>query len=55
MVFFQQLRLILWKNVIFRKRNPGLLFLELIWPILIFVTLAFIRLSTPPEEQHQCK
>ena len=41
--YLSQLALVVGKNLLLRWRNPGLLCLELFWPILIFGLLGVIR------------
>ncbi|XP_070186023.1 uncharacterized protein [Littorina saxatilis] len=51
---FQQLYLLLKKNVLLRRRHPGLLLLEVVWPILIVAIIALIRIAVPPIERTTC-
>ncbi|XP_042098875.1 phospholipid-transporting ATPase ABCA1 isoform X1 [Ovis aries] len=54
MAYWPQLRLLLWKNLTFRRRQTCQLFLEVAWPLFIFLILISVRLSYPPYEQHEC-
>ncbi|KAI5138284.1 Phospholipid-Transporting Atpase Abca1 [Manis pentadactyla] len=48
------LRLLLWKNITFRRRQTFQLLLEVAWPLFIFLILISVRLNYPPYEQHEC-
>ncbi|XP_012735452.2 phospholipid-transporting ATPase ABCA1 isoform X1 [Fundulus heteroclitus] len=54
MGFLRQLYLLLWKNITYRRRNKIQLFIELIWPLFLFVILISVRHSHPPYKQGQC-
>ncbi|XP_069558445.1 phospholipid-transporting ATPase ABCA1 isoform X1 [Brachyistius frenatus] len=54
MGFFRQLYLLLWKNIIYRRRNKIQLIIELLWPLFLFVILISVRHSHPPYKQSQC-
>ncbi|XP_034521460.1 phospholipid-transporting ATPase ABCA1 [Ailuropoda melanoleuca] len=54
MAYWPQLRLLLWKNLTFRRRQTCQLLLEVAWPLFIFLILISVRLSYPPYEQHEC-
>uniref|UniRef100_A0A8D1BS30 P-type phospholipid transporter n=1 Tax=Sus scrofa TaxID=9823 RepID=A0A8D1BS30_PIG len=54
MAYWTQLRLLLWKNLTFRRRQTCQLLLEVAWPLFIFLILISVRLSYPPYEQHEC-
>ncbi|XP_058257271.1 phospholipid-transporting ATPase ABCA1 isoform X2 [Hemibagrus wyckioides] len=49
-----QLLLLLWKNVIYRRRNKIQLIIELLWPLFLFLILIAVRHSHPPYKQSQC-
>ncbi|XP_015191826.1 PREDICTED: uncharacterized protein LOC107074670 isoform X2 [Polistes dominula] len=49
-----QLALLLWKNYIVRKRQPGILALIFIWPILVFLILYTVRDNVDPEYHPTC-
>ncbi|KAK6169359.1 hypothetical protein SNE40_020430 [Patella caerulea] len=51
---FQQLKLLFKKNYILRKRQPGILALEVLWPVFMVIIVAVIRQAVPPEERHTC-
>ncbi|CAL9695096.1 unnamed protein product [Knipowitschia caucasica] len=51
---FQQLCLLLWKNITYRRRNKIQLVVELLWPLFLFVILISVRHSHPPYKQSQC-
>lgn len=42
----RQLYLLLWKNVILRRRQKIRLAVEIIWPLFLFLVLVWVRLST---------
>ncbi|KAM4888021.1 phospholipid-transporting ATPase ABCA7 [Thomomys bottae] len=54
MAFWTQLMLLLWKNFIYRKRQPIQLLVELLWPLFLFFILVAVRHSHPPVEHHEC-
>ncbi|XP_029772205.1 phospholipid-transporting ATPase ABCA7 [Suricata suricatta] len=54
MAFWTQLMLLLWKNVLYRRRQPIQLLVELLWPLFLFFILVAVRHSHPPLEQHEC-
>ncbi|XP_039104096.1 phospholipid-transporting ATPase ABCA7 isoform X2 [Hyaena hyaena] len=54
MAFGTQLMLLLWKNVLYRRRQPIQLLVELLWPLFLFFILVAVRHSHPPLEQHEC-
>uniref|UniRef100_W5LAQ7 P-type phospholipid transporter n=1 Tax=Astyanax mexicanus TaxID=7994 RepID=W5LAQ7_ASTMX len=49
-----QLRLLLWKNFTYRRRQTLQLLIEIVWPLFIFFILIAVRLNYPPYEQHEC-
>ncbi|XP_036745864.2 phospholipid-transporting ATPase ABCA7 isoform X5 [Manis pentadactyla] len=54
MAFRTQLMLLLWKNFLYRRRQPVQLLVELLWPLFLFFILVAVRHSHPPLEQHEC-
>ncbi|XP_029421324.1 ATP-binding cassette sub-family A member 7 isoform X3 [Nannospalax galili] len=54
MAFCPQLALLLWKNYIYRRRQPIQLLVELLWPLFLFFILVAVRHSHPPVEHHEC-
>ncbi|XP_062888600.1 phospholipid-transporting ATPase ABCA1-like isoform X1 [Mobula hypostoma] len=54
MSYWVQLRLLLWKNFTYRKRQTIQLVIELLWPLFLFFILISVRQSHPPFEQHEC-
>ncbi|XP_027402446.1 ATP-binding cassette sub-family A member 7 isoform X5 [Bos indicus x Bos taurus] len=54
MAFWTQLMLLLWKNFLYRRRQPIQLLVELLWPLFLFFILVAVRHSHPPLEQHEC-
>ncbi|XP_057564820.1 phospholipid-transporting ATPase ABCA7 isoform X4 [Hippopotamus amphibius kiboko] len=54
MAFGTQLLLLLWKNFLYRRRQPIQLLVELMWPLFLFCILVAVRHSHPPLEQHEC-
>ncbi|XP_020291877.1 uncharacterized protein LOC109858741 isoform X2 [Pseudomyrmex gracilis] len=51
----EQLGLLLWKNYIIRKRQPGILALVFLWPIVIFMILYTVRDNVEPEYYPTCQ
>ncbi|XP_072306658.1 retinal-specific phospholipid-transporting ATPase ABCA4-like isoform X1 [Eucyclogobius newberryi] len=49
-----QLRLLLWKNWTVRKRQRGRFLMELMWPVLLFMGLVWLRRVNPLYRQHEC-
>ncbi|KAH8009574.1 hypothetical protein HPB51_018267 [Rhipicephalus microplus] len=49
-----QLKLVLWKNIVLRLRQPVILALELLWPLTIFLLVLFLRKVVPPVSQETC-
>eukprot|EP00074_Homo_sapiens_P110527 XP_024307088.1 ATP-binding cassette sub-family A member 7 isoform X6 [Homo sapiens] len=54
MAFWTQLMLLLWKNFMYRRRQPVQLLVELLWPLFLFFILVAVRHSHPPLEHHEC-
>ncbi|ESO87427.1 hypothetical protein LOTGIDRAFT_127866 [Lottia gigantea] len=50
----QQLKLLFKKNYLIRKRQPGILALEVLWPIFIVIIVTVIRQGVPPVEKKTC-
>ncbi|XP_077470976.1 retinal-specific phospholipid-transporting ATPase ABCA4-like isoform X1 [Stigmatopora argus] len=49
-----QIRLLLWKNWTLRKRQKVRFLVELIWPVLLFIGLVWLRKANPLYQQHEC-
>ncbi|XP_025893681.1 retinal-specific ATP-binding cassette transporter [Nothoprocta perdicaria] len=54
MNFFRQVRLLLWKNWVIRKRQKLRLLVELVWPLSLFLALVWLRKANPVYRQHEC-
>ncbi|GAB0192959.1 retinal-specific phospholipid-transporting ATPase ABCA4 [Grus japonensis] len=54
MSFFRQVKLLLWKNWILRKRQKLRFLVELIWPLSLFLALVWLRKANPLYRQHEC-
>ncbi|XP_014794448.1 PREDICTED: retinal-specific ATP-binding cassette transporter [Calidris pugnax] len=54
MTFFKQVRLLLWKNWILRKRQKLRFLVELVWPLSLFLALVWLRKANPLYRQHEC-
>ncbi|XP_078047717.1 lipid droplet defective isoform X2 [Augochlora pura] len=50
-----QIGLLLWKNYIVRKRQPGILALVFVWPVMVFMILYTIRDNVDPEYYPTCQ
>uniref|UniRef100_A0A3B4Y393 P-type phospholipid transporter n=1 Tax=Seriola lalandi dorsalis TaxID=1841481 RepID=A0A3B4Y393_SERLL len=49
-----QIRLLLWKNWILRKRQKIRFLVEIFWPVLLFIGLVWLRKANPLYQQHEC-
>ncbi|KAK7002955.1 ATP-binding cassette sub-family A member 1 [Biomphalaria glabrata] len=49
-----QLRLLVWKNILLRRRYPLFLALELLWPVLILGIVSVLRIGSPPIKTPEC-
>uniref|UniRef100_A0A8C4ZZL0 ATP-binding cassette, sub-family A (ABC1), member 4a n=1 Tax=Gadus morhua TaxID=8049 RepID=A0A8C4ZZL0_GADMO len=49
-----QVKLLLWKNWTIRKRQKGRFFMEIMWPVTLFIGLVWLRGAHPPYRQHEC-
>uniref|UniRef100_A0A3Q2XAP9 ATP-binding cassette, sub-family A (ABC1), member 1B n=1 Tax=Hippocampus comes TaxID=109280 RepID=A0A3Q2XAP9_HIPCM len=49
-----QIRLLLWKNWTQRKRQKIRFLVELLWPVLLFIGLVWLRKANPLYQQHEC-
>ncbi|XP_061107852.1 phospholipid-transporting ATPase ABCA1-like [Conger conger] len=54
MDFLGQLRLLLWKNFLLRRRQKVRLVVELVWPLFLFIILVWVRATNPPFYKGQC-
>ncbi|XP_053104297.1 retinal-specific phospholipid-transporting ATPase ABCA4 isoform X1 [Hemicordylus capensis] len=54
MSFLRQVRLLLWKNWILRKRQKLRLLVELLWPLSLFLVLVWLRKANPLYRHHEC-
>ncbi|XP_076176197.1 lipid droplet defective isoform X2 [Ptiloglossa arizonensis] len=52
---FDQIGLLLWKNYIVRKRQPGILALVFVWPVVVFMILYTIRDNVDPKYYPTCQ
>nr|XP_031839600.1 uncharacterized protein LOC116430078 isoform X2 [Nomia melanderi] len=50
-----QIGLLLWKNYIVRKRQPGILALVFVWPVIVFMILYTIRDNMDPKYHPTCQ
>uniref|UniRef100_A0A8B9HSE8 ABC transporter domain-containing protein n=1 Tax=Astyanax mexicanus TaxID=7994 RepID=A0A8B9HSE8_ASTMX len=49
-----QVRLLLWKNWTVRKRQKMRFFMEIMWPVMLFIGLVWLRKANPLYRQHEC-
>uniref|UniRef100_A0A672RJI1 Uncharacterized protein n=1 Tax=Sinocyclocheilus grahami TaxID=75366 RepID=A0A672RJI1_SINGR len=49
-----QVRLLLWKNWTVRMRQKTRLFMEIMWPVVLFIGLVWLRRANPLYRQHEC-
>ncbi|KAG1680701.1 ATP-binding cassette sub-family A member 1 [Nymphon striatum] len=54
MGFWLQLKLLLWKNYILRRRQKVRFVIELIWPLLLFLILMWVRSRGLKSNIHEC-
>uniref|UniRef100_A0A3Q0SWA0 P-type phospholipid transporter n=1 Tax=Amphilophus citrinellus TaxID=61819 RepID=A0A3Q0SWA0_AMPCI len=50
----RQVRLLLWKNWTIRRRQRIRLFMEILWPVMLFMGLVWLRKVNPLYRQHEC-
>eukprot|EP00735_Rhodelphis_limneticus_P009137 TRINITY_DN2560_c0_g1::TRINITY_DN2560_c0_g1_i1::g.19179::m.19179 TRINITY_DN2560_c0_g1::TRINITY_DN2560_c0_g1_i1::g.19179 ORF type:complete len:1829 (-),score=670.14,sp/Q84M24/AB1A_ARATH/37.15/0.0,ABC2_membrane_3/PF12698.2/1.1e-20,ABC2_membrane_3/PF12698.2/2.6e-40,ABC_tran/PF00005.22/8e-28,ABC_tran/PF00005.22/9.3e-22,AAA_21/PF13304.1/3.6,AAA_21/PF13304.1/0.00028,AAA_21/PF13304.1/1.1e+02,AAA_21/PF13304.1/0.00011,AAA_15/PF13175.1/1,AAA_15/PF13175.1/5.1e+02,AAA_15/PF13175.1/0.52,ABC2_membrane/PF01061 len=51
--FMSQLKVMLWKNYLLKKRHPVATFLEFFLPVAFIVLMAVLKLSLAPDEEDQ--
>ncbi|XP_056594353.1 retinal-specific phospholipid-transporting ATPase ABCA4a [Triplophysa dalaica] len=49
-----QVQLLLWKNWTVRKRQKARFFVEIMWPVVLFIGLVWLRKANPLYRQHEC-
>ncbi|XP_053268090.1 retinal-specific phospholipid-transporting ATPase ABCA4 [Pleuronectes platessa] len=49
-----QVRLLLWKNWTIRRRQRVRFFMEIMWPVMLFMGLVWLRRVNPLYRQHEC-
>ncbi|XP_052331923.1 retinal-specific phospholipid-transporting ATPase ABCA4-like isoform X2 [Oncorhynchus keta] len=49
-----QIRLLLWKNWTLRKRQKTRFLVEILWPVILFIGLVWLRKANPLYKQHEC-
>ncbi|XP_073987673.1 phospholipid-transporting ATPase ABCA1-like isoform X2 [Rhodnius prolixus] len=54
MALFLQLRLLLWKNCVYRRRQKFRFAVELMWPLCLFLLLMWVRTKGFHKTMHQC-
>ncbi|XP_068603937.1 retinal-specific phospholipid-transporting ATPase ABCA4-like [Brachionichthys hirsutus] len=50
----RQVKLLLWKNWTIRKRQRLRFFMEIMWPVVLFMGLVWLRRVNPLYRQHEC-
>ncbi|KAE8280050.1 Retinal-specific ATP-binding cassette transporter [Larimichthys crocea] len=50
----RQVRLLLWKNWTIRRRQRMRFFMEIMWPVMLFMGLVWLRRVNPLYRQHEC-
>uniref|UniRef100_A0A3P8SHL2 P-type phospholipid transporter n=1 Tax=Amphiprion percula TaxID=161767 RepID=A0A3P8SHL2_AMPPE len=50
----RQVRLLLWKNWTVRRRQRVRFFMEIMWPVILFMGLVWLRRVNPLYRQHEC-
>ncbi|XP_006136436.3 ATP-binding cassette sub-family A member 13 [Pelodiscus sinensis] len=51
---FRQFKALFWKNWLCRLRQPVLSLSEVLWPCILFLILAAVRIQQPPEHKENC-
>ncbi|XDV27110.1 hypothetical protein PO909_030696 [Leuciscus waleckii] len=49
-----KIRLLLWKNWTLRKRQKIRFLVEILWPVVLFIGLVWLRRANPLYRQHEC-
>ncbi|KAM8882220.1 retinal-specific phospholipid-transporting ATPase ABCA4a isoform 2-T2 [Synchiropus picturatus] len=49
-----QIKLLLWKNWTIRRRQRVRFFMEIMWPVILFMGLVWLRRVNPLYRQHEC-
>ncbi|TNN08454.1 ATP-binding cassette sub-family A member 1 [Schistosoma japonicum] len=52
--FFTHYQLLMWKNLLLRRRRPGFLIAEILVPLIIPIILVGIRTESPPINENTC-
>ncbi|XP_034561698.1 retinal-specific phospholipid-transporting ATPase ABCA4a [Notolabrus celidotus] len=50
----RQVKLLLWKNWTIRRRQRVRFFMEIMWPVILFMGLVWLRRVNPLYRQHEC-
>ncbi|XP_040926208.1 retinal-specific phospholipid-transporting ATPase ABCA4-like isoform X1 [Betta splendens] len=50
----RQVKLLLWKNWTIRRRQRVRFFVEIMWPVMLFMGLVWLRRVNPLYRQHEC-
>ncbi|XP_044032286.1 retinal-specific phospholipid-transporting ATPase ABCA4a isoform X2 [Siniperca chuatsi] len=50
----RQVKLLLWKNWTIRRRQRARFFMEIMWPVMLFMGLVWLRRVNPLYRQHEC-
>ncbi|XP_068199948.1 retinal-specific phospholipid-transporting ATPase ABCA4a isoform X2 [Antennarius striatus] len=50
----RQVKLLLWKNWTVRRRQRVRFFMEIMWPVMLFMGLVWLRRVNPLYRQHEC-
>ncbi|XP_058488295.1 retinal-specific phospholipid-transporting ATPase ABCA4a isoform X2 [Solea solea] len=50
----EQVKLLLWKNWTIRRRQRVRFFMEIMWPVMLFMGLVWLRKINPLYRQHEC-
>ncbi|XP_039278850.1 retinal-specific phospholipid-transporting ATPase ABCA4-like [Nilaparvata lugens] len=54
MSYFLQLKMLIWKNLLIRKRQKFRCIVEVIWPLFLFLILMWVRTKDLREDIHEC-
>ncbi|KAH9502477.1 ATP-binding cassette sub- A member 12 [Bulinus truncatus] len=54
MSLVRQFMFLVWKNILFRRSHPGVVVLELVWPVIVIGTVSIMRTGVPAVKFKDC-